>query len=288
MWPLLALLATLALSQPAAPAAAPLRLGLMPAIAPERERAELQPVADFLTEALHRPVELVVAKDYADISGMISRREVDFAILFPLAFAQAEGTIRDVKLVGCSVRQGKADYRGYIVTRRDSSVHSLGDLAGKKVGFVDKGSTSGYLYPVRVMVREGLAPGEAELARVIDERFLKSHDAVLLAVSKGEVDAGAVYDGAVAQATRIGVDPGQLRILARTDPIPHEAVVAAPGVSDATREAFRGALLSLDTRTAKGRAVLRPMVSELKLNGFVACDDHVFDPVRQAAERGRP
>ena len=262
------------------------RFGLIPAIAPERMHAEFQPVADYLGEKIHRPVELVIAKDYAEISGLIRSRKVDFAVLFPLAYAQAEAAIPGVTLIGCSVRQGKPAYHGYLITRAEGGPRNLAALRGKRIGFVDKGSTSGYLYPVQVLIDAGLISSGADLPRFFSEvKYLKSHDAVLKAVIDGTVDAGAVYDGEVAQAGRLGVDPGRLRILARTAPIPHEAVVAAPGVDDHLREAFREALLSLDTRTPEGRAVLRPLVSELKLNGYVDCPRSVFDPVRKLMER---
>ena len=267
----------------------PVRFGLIPAIAPERMRAEFQPVADYLGAQLHRPVELVIAKDYQEISGLLRARQVDFAVLFPLAYAQAEAAIPGVTLIGCSVRQGKPAYHGYIIAKAGRGLHTLADLKGKRIGFVDKGSTSGYLYPVQVLIDDKLIASDADLPRFFSEvKFLKSHDAVLRAVLEGSVDAGAVYDGEVAQAGRLGVDPGNLRILARTAPIPHEAVVAAPGVDASLRDAFRAALLELDTRTPEGRAVLRPLVTELKLNGYVDCPRSVFDPVRKLMERDEP
>ena len=270
----------------AAPQGAPIRFGLIPAIAPARMVTEFTPVADYLGARLGRPVQLVVAKDYAEISTMLKTHQVEFAVLFPLAFAQAEATIPDVSLIACSVRQGKPAYHGYIITTRNSPVHTLADLRGKKIGFVDKGSTSGYLYPVQVLIDEHLIERPEDLPKFFSEvKYLDSHDNVLKAVLTGEVDAGAVYDGEVAQAGRLGVDPGQLRILARTAPIPHEAVVAAPGVDPKLRDEFRRVLLTLDTRTPEGRAVLRPLVTELKLNGYVDCDRHVFDPVRALMEK---
>jgi phosphate/phosphite/phosphonate ABC transporter binding protein len=281
-WGILAL----GLALGAAPTGEPVRLGLIPAIAHERMEAEFTPVADFLAARIGRPVQLVVAKDYAEISSLLKTHSVEFAVLFPLAFAQAEGTIPDVTLIACSVRQGKPAYHGYIITTRNSPVHSLAELRGRRIGFVDRGSTSGYLFPVQVLIDEGLIKTPEDLPKFFSEvKFLKSHDNVLKAVLAGEVDAGAIYDGEVAQAGRLGVDPGQLRILARTAPIPHEAVVAAPGVPPQLKDAFRSALLGLDTRTPEGRAVLRPLVTELKLNGYVDCDRHVFDPVRRLMEK---
>lgn len=264
-----------------APAASPVRFGLIPSIAHERMEAELQPVADFIAKRIHRKVELVPAKDYDEIGRMLESRRVDFAILFPLAFAQAMNRTPPVQLLGCSVRQGKPSYRGYFLTRQDSTVRTLQELKGKRIGFVNEGSTSGYLFPVQVLINQKLIASEAGLADFFAEiRFLGSHDAVLHAVERGEVDAGTVFDLAIAQATRDGLDSGVFRVIGRTAEIPHEAVVSVDGVDAVLRDRFKEALLSLDTRTSEGRAVLRPMTTDMKLNGFVDCNEDVFKPVR--------
>lgn len=262
------------------------RLGVVPSIPEDSLQAELGPVTTYLGKKIGREVVLVVADDYSDISSRLEAGELDFAILFPLAFAQAHEKDPQVQLIGCSVRQGKPHYRGYIVTRQKSDIRALAQLAGRSIGFVDPGSASGFYFPVQMFRKEGLIATREDLPKFFsDVRFLQSHENVLRAVAAGEIDSGAVVDHALARAVQVGVDLGSLRILARTDPIPHEAVVAAPGTDPTLRAAFREALLSLDTRSTAGREVLRPMSSELKLNGFVDCDESIFAPLREMDTR---
>lgn len=263
----------------------PVRLGVVPSIPSDSLQSELGPVTAYLGKKLGREVVLVVADDYGDISHRLEAGELEFAILFPLVFAQAHAKDPLVQLIGCSVRQGKAHYRGYIVTRQTSDIRSLAQLEGRSIGFVDPGSASGFYFPVQMFRKEGLIANGDDLPKFFsDVRFLQSHENVLRAVASGEVDSGAVVDHALARGVQVGVDLGSLRILARTDPIPHEAVVAASGVDPALRAAFRDALLSLDTRSTAGREVLRPMSSDLKLNGFVSCDEAVFAPLRETLD----
>ncbi len=256
----------------------PIRFALIES--PIHKKADLEPIATWLGERVGRPVELVIAADYSDMRKKIDGSEVEFAILFPLAFAQALERRPPVELLGCSVRQGKTYYRGYLIAKRDGPIRSLQDLRGKKMGFVDPNSTSGFFYPMQVLRDEGLVKSRDDLdAFFASHEFLGSHEKVVLAVANGAVDAGAVYDLAIADAaSRSGVDPAVLRILGRTGDIPHEAVVALPGVDPELTRKFREALLALDTRTDEGRRVLRPLGS-LKLNGFVACGQEVFDPI---------
>lgn len=266
---------------------APLRLGVIPSLSRDRMEAELEPVARWIGDRIGRRIELSYASDYADIASKIRQHEVEFAILFPLAYAQARESDPPVELLGCSVRQGKPNYRGYVITRGDSEVHSLAGLRGKTIAFVDRRSTSGFLYPLQVLEEAGLVHGDADFERFFGKvEFLGSHAAVVEAVATGKVDAGTVYDLAIRESTAQGVGGGgSLRILARTAPIPHEAVVARADIDPELRESFRKALLSLDTRSPEGRAVLHPMTSALELNGFVDCDPSTFDPVRRLLDR---
>lgn len=265
---------------------APLRFGMIES--PLHTQSDLQPVADWIASRIGRPVELVTAADYPDLSARTERGEIDVAILFPVAVAQALSRVPPVTVLACSIRQGKPTYRGYFITRQESAVRTLADLKGTRIAFVDRGSTSGYFYPVQVLKKEGLVRGEADLASFFGAvSFLGSHEKVLKAVAAGEADAGTAYDLGIRRSVDAGVDPGAFRIIGRTDEIPHEAVAARFGLDPAVAAKVRDALLELDTRTDAGRRVLKPMATQL--NGFAPCDASVFDAVRTLlAEKEAP
>ena len=260
---------------------APVRFGMIES--PLHREADLRPVADWIAARTSREVELVAFRDYEALSARIESGGVDIAILFPVAVAQALERLPPVRVLACSVRQGKPTYRGYFITRHESKVASLADLAGKRIAFVDESSTSGFFFPLQVLRKEGLVKDREDLERFFGSvSFLGSHEKVLEAVASGEADAGTVYDQAIRRSADMGVDAATFRILGRTDPIPHEALAAAPNLDPALFEELRKAVLALDTRTEEGRRVLLPMAMEL--NGFAPCDERVFDPVRELIE----
>ena len=52
-------------------------------------------------------------------------------------------------------REGRSSYRTVFITRRDSKIHSLADMAGKRIAFEDAGSTSSFLLPMALLRRAG-------------------------------------------------------------------------------------------------------------------------------------
>lgn len=265
-----------------ADAETPLRFGIL---AEDGIRAEgYRPLTEYVARTLGRPVELHPVPGRGELPAMLGRGEIDFAVLPPLAYAEAAFRPKPiVALLACSVRQGKGSYRGYLVTTQAGDVRSVAQLAGRRVAFVHPSSTSGYLYPVQVLRREGVIGPDQEPGDVFEVLFAGSHLEVARAVAEGRADAGAIFDAGIEMASRAGIDAGSFRILARTDPIPHEAMAARATLDPDLRERLRAAVLNVDTRTAQGRDVLRTLSHDVQLNGFVACDPTLFEPIRRTA-----
>lgn len=91
---------------PAAPAGsaatalpAVLRVGLIPNIAPERQRAAYAPFSDALGRALGVEVELFVAPSYAGVVTALAAGKLDVAYLGGLTYVQAEQQVPLTPLV---------------------------------------------------------------------------------------------------------------------------------------------------------------------------------------------
>lgn len=75
---------------------------------------------------------------------------------------------------------------GMLISRRDSGINELGDLAGRSWAVADTSSVPDYLYLRALLAQEGIEPGE-----IIE---LPSESATILAVYNGEADfATAAY-----------------------------------------------------------------------------------------------
>lgn len=128
----------------------------------------------------------------------------------------------------------RATQAGELVVREDSPLHAVGDLRGRRVGYVDRYSVTGFLLPA-AQVREAGVPVEPD--------WLGTHEAVLAAVGDGRVAAGATYAGHA--ATQRG-----FRVLASTGTIANEPVFVQRTLPAEVRQALREALVLEHDATA--------------------------------------
>ena len=142
------------------------------------------------------------------------------------------------------------------------------------MAWVDRDSSSGYVFPRALLRNAGLDP-DKDLAR---EVFVGKHDSVVWNVFLGKADAGACYD----DARLILKNPlfiERLDILARTADITNEPIVCRPGLPKDLAEDIQQAFLNLnDNPRWKG------LVSQLDttdFQGFVPAEDSDYDSVRE-------
>ncbi len=84
-----------------------------------------------------------------------------------------------------AVRYGNYEYWAGFIVRRDSGITKIEDLEGKKWGYGEASSTSGYIFPSVLLNDAGVTPGE--------EVLTGGHTQTVKAVYNGEVDFGTVY-----------------------------------------------------------------------------------------------
>jgi phosphonate transport system substrate-binding protein len=202
-----------------------LRVGLIPNIAPEQQKAKYRPFADYLQKKLGVTVELFVASDYAGVVGALAGRRLDLAYLGGLTYTQAEQQVPLTPLVTeVDHETGTERYVSAIVVRRDSPYRDLAKdiVSGRKVfAFGDVGSTSGSLYP-RIMLT---GAGAKCSTRKVDQcpplervAFTGGHDATAQAVLSGKADAGGVELRILHRLESEGTVPkGALRVIAQRE-----------------------------------------------------------------------
>jgi len=214
-----------------------------------------------------------VATSYAAVIEAMGAGKVDIGWLATFAYVLAKQKY-DVDLLLIVVRFGSPFYRGQIIVRSDSSIRTLSDLKGKKIAFVDPASTSGHLYPKTLLLSKGLNPD-----RLFSQSlFAGSHNAVILSVLKGEVDAGATYDDARAAVAKSYPEVfTKLRVIAYTKDIPNDTISARKGLDPALKQKIKTGLMQL-AKTPDGSKVLKRLYGISGLMDF----DAFFDPVREA------
>jgi len=255
----------------------PLRYGVIPFVTEEVVRREMDPLVRYLSRKLERRITLVVGRAYDEITEGVATGRLDAAQLSPLQYVRARDRDPRVRLLAVQTYEGSRSYEGYLVARDDSLVEQPADLAGKRMCYVESGSASGWLLPRAFLRRSNLNPDTL----FADQRMSGDHVAVMRDVLEGRCDAGAVYSGALLAGRDLGLPAGRLRVVAVTGRLPYDATVASANLGDADAARLRQALIALDVRREFGVTVLG---KTLRIGGYVAGDDALFDPVRQAVE----
>ena len=269
-------LAILLCFQLAAAQAVELKFGFTPVLNEAEMRAEFQPLMDYLTKSTGIEVTLYIAKNYGDLREQIEAGKVDIGSFSPFAYVDAV-TGGKIKIIAQSILDHSAFYKGLIIAKKSSGISGLADLKGKRFAFVDPKSASGYVYPRAMLIEKGFDPDKFFGETV----FSGGHDKVIIAVLDGKVDAGAIYDGALAIANGKGLKTEDLIAIASTDPIPHDAIVVRSDLDDVTTKKIQKALIDLEKTEEGKKAVAK---SKKKLTGHILADDKTFDVVRRTAK----
>ncbi|MCA9520521.1 MAG: PhnD/SsuA/transferrin family substrate-binding protein [Myxococcales bacterium] len=172
-------------------------------------------------EANAVPIDVVFYTNYElQVSAHLAGH-VDIAWNSPLAWVdsqlQSGGSCRAI-----AMRDTDRDRRSHLVVERGGSVATIGDLAGRVVGFGAKDSPQATLIPREHLLLAGLALDAYE-TRVFDKLVGKHGDHIggeldaFRALEQGEVDASWMLDLNWESWTRDGtVDPARYHVLDKT------------------------------------------------------------------------
>ena len=230
-------------------------------------------VGDLLYKETGLHFKTSVATSYAAVIEAMGAGKVDIGWLATFSYVLAKDKY-DVELLLVVQRFGSPFYRGQIMVRADSGIHSLKDLKGKRFAFVDPASTSGHLYPKTLLLSKGLDP-KTFFGKSV---FAGSHNAVVLSLYKGEVDGGAAYDGSRAAVAKSYPDVFEkIKVIAYTKEIPNDTVSVRKDIPEGMKVKLRDGLKKI-SKSPKGSKVLKRLYG---ISGLVDLDG-LFDPVREA------
>ena len=133
-----------------------LKLGFVPLVDGDKLIESTKPLAEVLSEAIGKKVEIVTATNYVGIVEGIGASKIDFAIIPPFAYVLANKESNAEVILKALNKKGKSYYRSVFFVNKDSGINSLEDLKGKKIAFVDPSSSSGYLYPGAYLKKNGI------------------------------------------------------------------------------------------------------------------------------------
>ena len=177
------------------------------------------------------------------------------------------------------IRYGRDHYFGQIITHVDSGIKEIKDLQGKKFAFTDSSSTSGYMFPMKILKEHNIKLGNSV--------FAIKHDNVVTMVYQKQVDAGATFhsppneDGKINDArarvrTQFPDVEEKVKILTITEKIPNDPFVFR---KDLPAEITKKFILAVNKyiKTDEGKKIFTNIYG---VDGLVPTQDKDYDGLR--------
>lgn len=233
---------------------------------------------DYLEANTPYKFEVTIPLSFISVVEALGSKKADMAAINTSGYYMAHKKF-GVEARLTVIRYGLATYQSQFLARSDSKIKSLKDLNGKKLAFVDPGSTSGYLLPMKLLQDKKIAPK--------DVVFAMKHDAVVTKIYQGEVDAGATYysppqNGEIDDARRLVKEQfpdveKKVKIVELSDPIPNDPIVFSKDLPEEMKEKISLTLQAF-VSTPEGQKVMNAL---LGATNFKKATDSDYDSVRE-------
>ena len=255
---------------------------LVLAVTPSNIPTELFKASEvFATELgkkLGVSIKVYMPTDYLGVVEALRNKTADLAFIHPAGYVFASREAK-AEIVAVDVWHGKTSYTSRIFVRKDSGFKTLEQLRGKTIAFVDPGSTSGYVYPMVMLMKRGLVKERDPKTFFKEAMFAGTHEAALLALLNGSVDAVASFDLAPQQYLKDKERVEKVIHIAETDPIPEAGMVARDGLDPALIRKLYDALMAFNA--PEYRPVLKDFYG---IDGFAPAKDSDYNSVRDAID----
>lgn len=250
-----------------------LRVGLIPSEDAQAMMRASQQVMEQLEQKTGLKVKPFVANDYNGVIEAMRSGKIDVAYFGPFSYVlAAQMANAEAFAIPVSKKSGQSSYQSIIISKNDKGPSSVAQLQGKTFAFVDPSSASGHLFPKAGLKGDGV-DADKYFSRVI---FSGSHDASIMAVAHGKVDAAAVASPIFQTAVAKGhVKAEDFQVIWTSQPIPESPMAWRKGLDAQTKQKVAAALAEIKGLPWGDRGVL---------NGFAATNDAAYNVVRDTAK----
>ena len=172
----------------------PVKLYFTPSVDADTIASNSQDFIKFLEKETGLYFKTGIPTNYISVVESFGSKRADIGVMNSFGYLMANekyGATAKLRVI----RYGHDYYQGQIIAHKDSGIESVKDLQGKKFAFTDPSSTSGYMFPKKILKENGVTLG--------NKTFAVKHDNVVTMVYQKQVDAGATYYSAPSKEGKI-------------------------------------------------------------------------------------
>ncbi len=249
--------------------AAGYQLSMLPRYSTEEIYKRITPLVDYLKNKTGLDISPTMTSTFDQYTKALISGKVAIGFENPYIYVLAS---KAHEAVAMAVKGKNGDkFRGIIVTRKDSPLHSLTDLKGKKISIVSYTSAGGYLSQKLSLLDKGIdITKECQLEEAPENK----QENVVFSVFTGDVDAGFIRESALHKVDQF-VPAGSIRVLAYTAWLPNWALSVKRGMAAADKKKIVRAIQEIPDNS--------PVLRALRLKKFRPAQDSDYDVIRRAA-----
>ncbi|MCV6594922.1 MAG: phosphate/phosphite/phosphonate ABC transporter substrate-binding protein [Silicimonas sp.] len=251
----------------------------------------MTPMAHYLEKHLApagvTDVQIKISTTSEDMAKALRAGTVDLYFDSPLVaarVARASGATPFLR----RWKRGVASYHALIIVPAESEIQTLSDLAGRRIGFQEPDSTSGFLLPADMILGAALplarlgdrsdSPADGQVGYV----FTGDDKNTLLWLTRGWIDAGATdpRNWETLQEAR----PGAFRAIAQSIEVPRQVVIRRAGLDAGLLDEIATVLMAMGDRPEAAK-VLKKFHKTTRFDKFPRGVDATFAPIHELLDR---
>jgi len=241
---------------------------------PERALKDLTKFTKELSKETELNIKPFIAMSYEDLSQKIKEGKVDIAFNGALPIVEIEKEIK-VEPIAKATTHGKGSYHSEFIVKNDSSINSLEDLKKQKGAiwaYADETSTSGYLFPLGLLKKNGINEPKEYFTPVI----AGGHDKAIVSVLTGNADFATVAEGVRQSLQKEYPDIlEKTKVIGVTEEIPGQTIMLRSDLDKEVKKKIQDFMINKD----KKRVALN--YNAFKMEGFEKAKNEEYDGVRE-------
>ncbi len=249
--------------------AANYQLSMLPRYSTEEIYNRITPLVNYLKDKTGLNITSTLTSTFDQYTKQLQNGRISIGFENPYIYVLAS---KSHEAVAMAIKGADGDkFRGIIITKTDSPIHSLADLKGKRISIVGYSSAGGYLSQRLTLLEKGI---DVNKDCQVEEAPENKQENVVFSVFTGDVDAGFIRESALSRMEQF-VPMGTIRVLARTAWLPNWALSVRRTIATQDKEKIIQAVRSIPKDS--------PVLKALHIKGFRPASDQDYDPIREAA-----